>query len=80
MTEIELGYGSGSLSVFYDETRFDVLAPAAAPSAEARPGIELREDLFARHDEAGLLGVSAAPMLTPVEFRDRLLACLCEAG
>jgi len=59
----------------------DALAPAAASTAVAQPAIGSPDGLFARHDDAALLGVSAAPLSsTPAEFRDRLLACLCEAG
>ncbi len=41
MTKIELGYGRGQLSFEYDETRFRVLAPAAAEAARPLSDAEL---------------------------------------
>jgi nickel-dependent lactate racemase len=41
MTEIELGYGRGRVSFAYDETRFDVLAPAADETARPLSDAEI---------------------------------------
>lgn len=58
----------------------DALSPAASPPA-AVAARDASEQLFARHDDGALLGVSASPSAaTASEFRDRLIACLCEPG